>query len=118
MAGRRLRLTPAHLHVLLLLAEGPRHGYGLLGGVAERSGGRIELGPSSLYYTLGRLEDAGLIRETEAPGSPEDAVPHEEQRRYYELTGSGRERLAREVELLDDIVEHARRIGLEAGGPS
>lgn len=115
MSDRRLRLTPAHLHVLLLLAEEPRHGYALVRGVAERTGGEIELGPSSLYYTLGRLEDAGLIRETAPPASCGDEEPHEDQRRYYGLTGRGREHLAREVELLDEIVEHARRLGLEPG---
>lgn len=116
MPPKRLRLAPAHLHVLLLLAEEPRHGYALLGGVSERTEGRIELGPSSLYYTLGRLEDAGLIRETDPPADCHPDEPHEEQRRYYELTPGGREHLAREVELLDDLVAHARRIGLVADG--
>ncbi|NIY08385.1 MAG: PadR family transcriptional regulator, partial [Gemmatimonadetes bacterium] len=55
MTDRSLRLRPAHLQVMLLLAEGPQHGYALVGGVSARSGGKVELGPSSLYYTLGRL---------------------------------------------------------------
>lgn len=114
MATDRLRLTPAHLHLMVLLAEEPRHGYALLGGVADRTGGAVELGPSSLYYTLGRLEDAGLIREADRPPSTGDE-PHEEQRRYFELTARGRQHLAREIELLDGIVDHARRAGFAPG---
>jgi DNA-binding PadR family transcriptional regulator len=112
MGERVPKMTPALFHVLLALAEGPRHGYALLGAIAERTGGRIELGPSSLYYSLGRLEDAGLITET-APGAEGDE-PHEEQRRYYRLTSRGRRHLSDELGLLHGIVDHARAIGFGA----
>ena len=110
MGRATIRLTPPLYHVLLTLAEGASHGYALVRSVAERTAGRLELGPSSLYYALGRLEDAGLIR----PCSPELAgdEPHEEQRRYYELTERGRRRLCEEMEILGGIMSHARAVGL------
>jgi DNA-binding PadR family transcriptional regulator len=115
MARATLRLTPPLYHVLLTLAEGPSHGYALVASIAERTEGRVELGPSSLYYSLGRLEDAGLIRACSP--DPEADQPHEEQRRYCELTSQGRRRLREEMDILAGIVKHARSIGL-AGGRS
>lgn len=114
MGDRLPRMTPALYHILLALAKGPGHGYGLLGQIERHSGGRVELGPSSLYYSLGRLEDAGLIAETDPDAGREG--PHEEQRRYFELTPKGRAYLARELGVLDGIVEHARAIGFEPDG--
>ena len=106
-------MTPTLFHLLLALAEGPKHGYALLGRVEERTGGRIELGPSSLYYSLGRLEDAGLIREVD-PAVDGDG-PHEERRRYYGLTARGREFLTEELGVLSGIMDHARAMGFEPG---
>jgi DNA-binding PadR family transcriptional regulator len=116
MPRATLRLTPPLYHVLLTLAEGPLHGYALIASVAQRTEGRVELGPSSLYYALGRLEDAGLIR-TCSPTLARDQ-PHEEQRRYYELTERGRRRLREEMEILSGIMKHARAVGLTSGGRS
>jgi DNA-binding PadR family transcriptional regulator len=116
MGRAPLRLTPPLYHVLLTLAEGPSHGYALIASVGERTDGKVELGPSSLYYALGRLEDAGLIRVC-AP-EPSGDQPHEEQRRYYELTEVGRRRLRGEIEILSGIVRHARSVGLVSGGRS
>lgn len=106
----RLRLTPTYFHLLLSLADGPRHGYAMMQEIEERSGGRVRLGPGSLYYSLGRLEDAGLIREHPGAGegpAPEPS-PHEERRRYYELTPDGRQRLRQEMHVMANIVAHAR----------
>ncbi|MFW6079295.1 MAG: PadR family transcriptional regulator [Gemmatimonadota bacterium] len=114
MAPPRLRLNPPLYHVLLTLAEGPSHGYALITAVAERTGGRVELGPSSLYYALGRLEEAGLIRDCEPEAAGDE--PHEEQRRYYTLTEAGWDRLRREVEILSEILAHARAVGLGSEG--
>ncbi|HIF21750.1 MAG TPA: hypothetical protein EYQ27_07530, partial [Gemmatimonadetes bacterium] len=50
MSPKQLRSTPAILHMLLSLAEGPRHGYAILSGIETRSRGQVQLGPSSLYY--------------------------------------------------------------------
>ena len=109
MGGRTPRdlLTPAALHILMALATRPLHGLGIKDHVEERTEGTLRLGPSSLYYSLGRLEDAGLIEETVVDGE----APHEERRRYYRLTGTGRERLREEARLLEDMVSHARAHG-------
>lgn len=102
-----IRMTPAFLHLLLCFSEGPKHGYAAMQEVEARTEGRVRLGPSSLYYTLGRLEDEGLVEETEVSGEG----PHEERRRYYRLTAAGRMRLRDEARLLEDMVAHARAHG-------
>ena len=108
--GTQPRMTPLFFHLLLSLTAGPRHGYAIMQEVEERTGGRIEVGPSSLYYALGRLEDAGLI--VEAEGNAGANGPHEERRRYYALTSAGRQRLQEEAATLADIVTHARAQGV------
>ncbi len=105
-----LRMTPTFLHMLLSFAEGPRHGYVVMKEVEDRSRGRIRLGPSSLYYSIGRLEEAGLLEEVEV--EPDASEPHEDRRRYYRLTAAGGERLREEARVLDDILEHARAQGV------
>ena len=110
--GHAMRLTPAFVHVLLTLSAGPRHGYALMQEIEERTAGRIRLGPSSLYYSLSRLQDAGLIEEVDAPVADIRSEPHGERRRYYRLTKHGRKRLAEETAVLADIVAHARAQGL------
>lgn len=110
MAQRPLRMTPLFFHLLLSLAREMRHGYAMMQEVEERTGGRLKVGPSSLYYALGRLEDDGLIVETQAPD--DGGTPHEERRRYYRLSERGRSRLASEAAALADIVAHARTSGV------
>jgi DNA-binding PadR family transcriptional regulator len=77
--------------VLTTLAEGPQHGYAVMKSVEELSGGSVQLRPGSLYATLDRLADAGLIREAG------DEVVDGRARRYYELTSLGAERLGAEI---------------------
>lgn len=113
MPGGSLRIGPRYFHLLLGLSGGPRHGYALMRELAERTGGRVELGPSSLYYSLGRLEDAGLIEAVEGVGDSDE--PHEDQRRYYALTDAGRERLDEESRILEGLLDHAKAMGF--GGP-
>jgi DNA-binding PadR family transcriptional regulator len=108
--GRQFPMTPAFLHMMLCFGEGPKHGYAVMQEIEERTGGRIRVGPSSLYYSLARLEDAGLVEEVEVTGGV--AEPHEERRRYYRLTPAGRKRLREETKALDTIVAHARASGL------
>jgi DNA-binding PadR family transcriptional regulator len=112
MSEQVVRLTPAFVHVLLALSAGPRHGYALMQEIEVRTAGRIRLGPSSLYYSLARLQDARLIEEVEAPPAEVRGEPHGERRRYYRLTRAGRKRLAQETAVLADIVAHARAQGL------
>jgi DNA-binding PadR family transcriptional regulator len=107
--AERLRLTPIFLHLLLSFSEGPRHGYAAMQEIEERTGGRIRLGPSSLYYSIARLEAAGLLEEAQVAAGNE---PHGERRRYYRLTAAGRKRLREETRVLEDIVAHARAQGV------
>ena len=96
-------MTPAFFFLMLTLAEGRRHGHAMARDVEERSAGSVKLGPGSLYWSLGRLADARLIEEVDAPDGETD-----ERRRFYGLTHAGREVLAREAATLERIVEYAR----------
>lgn len=113
MAPRMLRMNPTYFHLLLALSEAPKHGYAMMQEIEERTAGRVRLGPSSLYHSLGRLADAGLIEGSE--GEADHDGPHEERRRYWRLTGKGRERLAKESEILADVLAHARSLGFGGG---
>ena len=81
-----LPLTPVAFEILLALADGERHGYGILQEVEHRSGGAVSLHAGSLYRALARLLESELIEElSEAP----DPEHHDERRRYYRLTTRG-----------------------------
>ena len=86
-------LTPAVLHILLALSTGERHGYGIMKQVQADSQGRTKMGPGTLYGSMGRMMEAGLIRESDKRVDPE----MDERRSYYELTGAGRAALEAEL---------------------
>ena len=94
---RLLPLTPTVFHALVALAREPRHGYAIAQEVEDLTQGRIIMGPGTLYGSLQRMTDAGLIQETENPG---DAGQHAERRRYYRVTALGRAALQAESERL------------------
>jgi DNA-binding PadR family transcriptional regulator len=96
-------LTTAVVQVLLSLAGGERHGYGILKDVLRQSQGQVRLGPGTIYGTLQRLMEFGWVEETDGPIRAVD-----ERRRYYRLTRSGREALRAEVDRLDALVRAAR----------
>lgn len=96
-------LTTAVVHVLLSLSGGERHGYAILKDVQHHSGGRVRLGPGTIYGTLQRLMECGWVEETDGPARVVD-----ERRRHYRLTRSGREALEAEIDRLDAIVRAAR----------
>ncbi|MGH3146594.1 MAG: PadR family transcriptional regulator [Rubrobacter sp.] len=106
--GDLLPLTPVALNVLLALADGERHGYGIMLEVRERTGGRVRLGPGTLYGAIKRLKAGGVIEEV---GEGPEEAPDDDRRRYYRLSGFGGEVLAAEVERLDGLVRAARRKG-------
>ena len=86
-------MTGQAFFVLTALADGPRHGYGIVGEVADLSHGRVKLKIGSLYGVLDRLATEGLIE-------PDREEPHDGRlRRYYRLTRDGRRALAQEAEL-------------------
>ena len=79
-----LPLTPIAFDILLALADGERHGYGILQEVESRSGAALHAG--TLYRALARLLESRLIEEVDAP---HDAGTDDERRRYYRVTGNG-----------------------------
>ena len=99
-------LTPAVFHILLALSSGERHGYGIMKQVEADSDGRVKMGPGTLYGSLGRMMDAGLLRESDRRRDPE---MDDERRVYYELTGLGRDALAAELERYRHVVAVARK---------
>lgn len=98
-------LTPAAFHILMALADDDRHGLGIVEEVERRTGGEVQLGPGSLYGTIKRLREDGLIEE--APATP-TRKNHDPRRRYYGITASGREALAREARRMEVMVHVAR----------
>jgi len=100
-----LPLTPPVFYVLLSLSLRERHGYDILKHVGSSSGGSVRLGPGTLYTTLRRLLDAGLIVETRDRPEP---CPDDARRRYYRLTELGRSRLAGELARMEQALELAR----------
>jgi DNA-binding PadR family transcriptional regulator len=99
-------LTPAVLHILLALATQERHGYGIMKQVESDSHGKVKMGPGTLYGSLGRMIDAGLIRESDKKVDPK----MDDQRRvYYKITGLGQKALATELERYRQVVAVARQ---------
>ncbi len=98
-----LPLKPKVLHVLLTLADGPRHGYSIMQEVATRTGGRIRVWPAALYGALRELEELDWIVESDTRPTGDD-----ERRRYFALTPLGTRVLGAEVRRLEAIVDHAR----------
>jgi len=100
-----LPLKPKVLHVLLAVADGPRHGYSIMQEVAERTDGQVRLWPAALYALLRELEKIDLIAESDKrPAANED----DERRRYFALTPRGKRVLDAEVRRLEAIIHHAR----------
>lgn len=106
--GSRLPLTPVTLNVLLALADEERHGYGIMLEVSDRTGGKMRMGPGTLYSSIKRLVEGGMIEESGERPAPES---DDERRRYYRLTDFGRRVLAAEVERLESTVRAAREKG-------
>ena len=101
-----LPLPPATFHILLALADGELHGYAIMKGVAARSEGTVRLGPGTLYGSLKRLLEAGLVEEGGERADPERG---DERRRYYRLTPLGLSVVRAEARRLDAMVRAARR---------
>lgn len=96
---RHLPLAPRDLLILSVLAEGPRHGYGIIKEVERRSSAGVLLDPANLYRVLRRMRDLGWI---------EEADDGEERRRTHHLTPEGREVLGAEVRRLEELLAQAR----------
>jgi DNA-binding PadR family transcriptional regulator len=104
-----LPLTPTAFHVLVTLAQGPRHGYAVAQEVEELTDGRLVMGPGTLYGSLQRMLAAGLIGEADNPG---DEGLHADRRRYYRITPLGSAALHEEAARLLRAVSVAQaRLG-------
>ncbi|MEM7353997.1 MAG: helix-turn-helix transcriptional regulator [Acidobacteriota bacterium] len=101
---KKVRLKPQWFQILLALADGRKHGQGIMAEVLEQTDGSMHLWPTSLYGSLKRLHESGLLRE-----SPLGDDAAGDRRRFYELTDRGREALAAEVLELRRTVETAVR---------
>jgi len=99
-------LTPAVLHILLALASEERHGDGIMMQVDADSRGKVIMGPGTLYGSLARMMEAGLIRESDKKADPEMG---DERRIYYKITGLGQNTLAAELERYLDVVAIAKQ---------
>jgi DNA-binding PadR family transcriptional regulator len=92
-------------HILLALADKERHGYDIMREVDERSEGQMRLGPGTLYGSIKRMLNDGLIEELDERPDPE---LDDERRRYYRLTDLGRRIAIAEAERLEKLVKSAR----------
>lgn len=101
-----LPLKTQWFHIMLALAGGEQHGYGIMQEVLERTSGKVRLWPATLYGSIKRLIEAELIEESHERPAPEldDA-----RRRYYRLTALGRRVLDAESGRLQELV-HAIRV--------
>src|SRR3954471_14669825 len=105
-ARQLLPLPPAVLHILIALGEGEKHGYAVMQEVAERTGGQLRMSPGTLYGSIRKMLDDGLIEESFTRAADDD-----ERRRYYRLTKFGRTVAAAEAERLTALLHHARLNG-------
>ena len=101
--------SPHTLLILASLAEGARHGYAIKKDVAERTGGDVRLGSTTLYRLLGQLLDDGLIEEQRTRPAP---ALDDERRRYYAITAAGRRALSGELRRLERVLHAARDGGM------
>jgi DNA-binding PadR family transcriptional regulator len=102
----QLPLSPAVFHMLLALSEGERHGYALKREIAQRTNGKLKLGPGVLYGSINKMLEAGLIEESdERP----DAHLDDERRRYYRITNFGRRVAQAEAMRMRELVAIADR---------
>jgi len=98
-------LPSAAFQILLSLADQELHGYGIMRQVEEQTGGRMRLGPGTLYSSIQALLEGKLIEEVELR---EDERLGKERRRYYRLTAAGRKLARSEAERLADLLRVAR----------
>jgi DNA-binding PadR family transcriptional regulator len=105
-------LPSATFHILLALAGEDRHGYAIIQDVAARTDGDLKLSAGTLYRSIQRMLEQGLIVETRERPAPED---DDERRRYYRITPEGTAAAREEVRRLGQLVKMARAVGLAPG---
>ena len=98
-------MSPTLFHILVALADQDRHGYAIMLDVTARTGGELKLSPGTLYGSIKRMLEQGLVEES---GERPDAALDDERRRYYRLTDFGRRVATAEAERLSGLVQVAR----------
>ena len=104
-----LPLQPTSFHILLSLADEDRHGYAIIQDIAGRTNGEIKLSAGTLYRSIQRLQEQGLIVETRTRPAPEE---DDERRRYYSITTLGKAAAQAEVRRLQSLLKMARSCGV------
>ena len=104
-----LPLQPATFHILVALADRNRHGYSILQDVASRTGGKVRLSAATLYSSIRRMLEQGLVEELSESPDPDS---QDERRRYYGLTSFGRRVAMAEARRLTAMLCQARETGL------
>ena len=107
-----LPLPTATFHILMALTDEDRHGYAVIQEVAARTGGQLKFSAGTLYRSIQRMLEQGLIVETRERPAPRF---DDERRRYYRLTSFGRAVAEAEMRRLAELVKIARRVGLSPG---
>jgi DNA-binding PadR family transcriptional regulator len=107
-----LPLPVAVFHILVALADRDRHGYSIMQDVAARTDGKVRLSAGTLYSSIHRMLEQGLIEELRESPDPES---RDERRRYYRLTQWGRCVAMAEARRLTQMLSHARETGLIRG---
>jgi DNA-binding PadR family transcriptional regulator len=107
-----LPLPPATFHILMALTGEDRHGYAIIQDVAERTDGALKLSAGTLYRSIQRLLEQGLLIEPRERPAPEE---DDERRRYYRITALGTAVAKAEARRLADLVRMARARGLVPG---
>ena len=109
-SNRKARpLTPAVFEILLALADQDRHGYGIMREVERRTAGVLKLGPGTLYGSIKRMLESGLIEDS---GDRPDPELDDDRRKYYRLTTQGRQTAIAEANRLERQVRQAREKNL------
>lgn len=99
-------IPPAEFRVLLALLDGAKHGHAIKLDVRERTDGRVDMGPGTLYGAIKRLVARGWL--VEVPDGPPAEGPRDARRRYYDLTDEGRSAARIEVGRMEELVAIAR----------
>jgi DNA-binding PadR family transcriptional regulator len=107
-----LPLPPATFHILLAVADEDRHGYAIIQDVVARTGGELKLSAGTLYRSVQRMMEQGLIVEPRERPEPEY---DDERRRYYRITPFGRKVAEVEARRLAQLVRMARQRGFAPG---
>jgi DNA-binding PadR family transcriptional regulator len=107
-----LPLPPVTFHILVALSDEDRHGYAIIQDIAARTGGDLKVPAGTLYRSIQRMLEQGLVAET---GAPAGLTDDDERRRYYRLTPFGRAVAQAEARRLTQMVKLARACGFAPG---